>query len=427
MSSTRSFQAGEDTSTLPQVHPWKNPLFRPFWSLRHRKYAIYWTALTAQAWVMNIQMFVRSWYAYDLKDQAWLIGVVAVAQGIPVIFLSLFGGTLADRLNNRTVLIAGFTVATFSTLATAIVIAIGAIQWWHLIPSALGTGVGMSLASGARFSIISELVDRTELLNAVSLSNLAQNLARVAAPALAGVMLATTFGITGVYFLMAGLSVSSVIIVMFLPSGPGRTQRKKQSMIHDMTEGLAYVKHHEVILWLVLMYMVTASFGMPFVFLLPVLAKAAWTSTPTQIGLLFSLLGVGSLIGSLGTASLGEFQKKGLLLLVVSTGFGAGIIALSLSPVYLIALLVMVPLGMFQASRLSLNAALVQLQAPDQIRGRIMGVYDFGNGVFPIGVLLISVLSDVLNPQYALTISGAVVVLFCCSVLISRPSLRTLR
>ena len=427
MSSTRSSQAGEDTSTLPQVHPWKNPLFRPFWSLRHRQYAIYWVALTAQAWVMNIQMFVRSWYAYDLKDQAWLIGVVAVAQGIPVIFLSLFGGTLADRLNNRTVLIAGFTVATLSTLATAIVIAIGAIQWWHLIPSALGTGVGMSLASGARLSIISELVDRTELLNAVSLSNLAQNLARVAAPALAGIMLATTFGITGVYFLMAGLSVLSVIIVMFLPSSAVRTQRKKQSVIHDMTEGLVYVKQHEVILWLVLMYMVTASFGMPFVFLLPVLAKAAWFSTPTQIGLLFSLLGVGALVGSLGTASLGEFQKKGLLLLVVSTGFGAGIIALALSPVYLIALLVMLPLGMFQSSRLSLNAALVQLQAPDHIRGRVMGAYDFGNGVFPIGVLLISVLSDVLNPQYALAISGAVVVLFCCSVLISRPSLRTLR
>ena len=346
--------------------------------------------------------------------------------GLPVILLSLFGGTLADRLNNRNVLFAGFLISAISTLGIAIVISAGLIQWWHLLLSALGSGVGMSLASGARMSIVSDLIPRDHLLNAISLSNLANNFARIAAPAIAGLILASALGIEGVYFLMTALSFVAVVIIRLVPVTVTHQKDRSRSVFSDMAEGLNVVRNDPTIRWLCLLYMVTASFGMPFLFLLPVLGEEAWASGPTQIGILFSMLGGGAVIGSLGTASLGSFRRRGLLLLIVSSGFGIGIIVLASSPIYWMAFAIMLPLGTFQASRLSLNATLVQLQAPEESRSRVMGIYSFGNGVFPFGILAISALADVIGPQYALATSGTVVLLFSLYVLLSNPRLRHL-
>ena len=426
MTSKQGPQVEGQPLTAVGTTPWTERLARPFWSLRDRNFATYWTALSAHSWSQNMQMFIRSWYAFDLTDQAVVIGGVAVAQGLPIIVLSLFGGALADRLNNRTVMFAGFLISAVSTLVIAIVISAGLIQWWHLLISAGGSGMGMSLAAGARMSIVSELVPREHLLNAISLSNLANNFGRIAAPAIAGLILATALGIEGVYYLMTVMSFVAVAIVLLLPVPASRPKSRSQSVFRDMADGLNLVRKDSVILWRALLYMVTASFGMPFVFLLPVLGKEAWGSDPTAIGILFSMLGLGAVIGSLGTASIGDFRRKGLLLLVVSGGFGVGIVALSLSPVYWAAIIIMVPLGVFQASRLSLNATLVQLKAPEESRGRVMGIYDLGNGVFPFGVLAVSALADLIPSQYALAASGSLVLLFSAYVLLSKPWLRNL-
>ncbi len=426
MSTTESPQTEEQPSGPILTGIWKNPALRPFWSLRHRNYAIFWAALSFELWVMNMLMFVRSWYAFELEGRASLIGAVAVAQGIPVLLFSLFGGALADRLNNRNVLIAGFAVNTVSTLGIAVAITIGAIEWWHLLISAMGAGIGQALAMGARFSMIAELVEREAILNANSLANLANNSSRIAAPAVAGFLLAWGFEIEGVFYLMSVLSGVSVLILFMLPSREYRQPAQRQTVLKDMVEGLRYVKEHEIILWLILVYTVTATFGMPYLFLLPVLAKNSWSAEPSQIGLLFSMVGVGALIGSLGTASLGGFNRKGLLLLIVSFGFGAGIIGLALSPIYLIALFVAVPVGVCQSARLSLNPTLVQLQTPAEIRGRVMGVYEIGSGVFSIGVLGVSALADEIPSDYALALSGGAVMAFCIYVFLTRPSIRRL-
>ena len=428
MSSTSSSNTPEhpiDTQSFPQG----NPLLRPFWSLRHGNYAIYWFAMAGQFWAMNMQMFVRSWYAYDLEGRASLIGAVAVAQGLPVLFFSLFGGALADRLNKRNVIIVGFTVATLSTLGVAVLITTGDIKWWHLIISAMGSGLGMALAMGARQSIILELVAREELLNAVALFNLGNNVARIAAPAVAGLLLGMALGIQGVYYVMTVLSVTSVVVLFVLPSGSFQpaVRDERQSMVRNIGEGLHYIKDHRVIIWLILVFTLSATFGMPYLHLMPVLAKEAWGVEASKVGLLFSMAGVGAVIGSLGMATLGNFRGKGVLLLAITAAFGAGIVALALSPIYLVALFVLVPLGIFQSARISLNSALAQLQAHAKIRGRVMGVYHMETGVHPFGILGISLLADKIGPEYALAISGCIVVLVCGYIYLASPEMRSLR
>ncbi len=406
---------------------WNHPLARPFVSIRHHNYFVYWLAMTGAMWAMNMQMFVRPWFAFQLEGQAWLIGTTALAQGVPTLFLSLYGGALADRFNNKVMLIFGYTVSTLATLAIAVLLHTDIIVWWHLVLSAGVAGIGLAMAMGARLAIISELVPPSEVLNGVSLSNIANNVARIASPAIAGFLLSGALGAGGVFYLMSVLSALSVALLFFLPGGPRKVRKAGQSVLKDMGDGYRFVRAHEVIIWLVLMYMVTATLGMPYLFLLPVLADTAWSATPSQIGLIFSMVGIGSLVGSLGTASMGSTGRKGLMLVIVCIGFGLGIVALALSPLYWIALVVAVPLGVCQSARLSLNPALVQLQAPEYIRSRVMGIYEFSNGIFPIGVLVMSISMDYVDPRLVMATAGTVMALFSLYVLYGRPAVRQLR
>ena len=363
-----------------------------------------------------MQMFVRSWYVYELTEKATLVGVVAMAQGLPVLAFSLFGGALADRVNKRNVLIGAYLLSGMASLGIAVVVSFGAIQWWHLVLSSAAGGVGIALIGGARQSVIAELVSREEMLNAVSLTNTAQNISRLAAPAIAGFVVASAVGIGGVFYLMTGLYFTAAVILSSIPRRAFRSGIRRQSVLKDMGEGLRYVRNNEVILWLTALFMVTAIFGMPYVYLLPVLAKEAWSAEPQQIGLLFSAVGAGALVGSLGMASLGNFQRKGLLLIIMAVGFGAGIVGLTFSPFYLIGLIVLFPLGAFQSARVGLNASLVQLNSPEEVRGRVMGIYHMEIGVHPLGVLAVGALADLVGPQVALAAGGGLMVLFLAYV-----------
>ena len=375
---------------------------------------------------MNMQMFVRPWFAFQLEGQAWLIGTTALAQGVPTLFLSLYGGALADRFNNKVMLIFGYTISTLATLVIAVLIQTDIIVWWHLVLSAGVGGIGLAMAMGARLAIVSELVPPSEVLNGVSLSNIANNVARIASPAIAGYLLSTALGPSGVFYIMSCLSGSSVALFFLLPSGRRRSRNSTQSVLKDMEDGFRFVRGHETVPWLILMYMVTATLGMPYLFLLPVLGEVAWEATPTQIGLIFSMVGIGSLIGSFSTATMGSTGRMGLVLILVCIGFGLGIVALAYSPLYWIALVVAVPLGTCQSARLSLNPALVQLQSPDHIRSRVMGIYEFSNGIFPIGVLLMAVTMDYVDPRMVMAAAGTLMALFSFYVLLVKPTVRQL-
>ncbi len=375
---------------------------------------------------MNMQMFVRPWFGYELVGEARIIGATALAQGVPTLFLSLYGGALADRFNNKVMLIFGYTISTLATLAIAVLIQTDIIVWWHLVLSAGVGGIGLAMAMGARLAIVSELVPPSEVLNGVSLSNIANNVARIASPAIAGYLLSEALGPSGVFYIMSGLSGVSVALFFFLPSGRRRSRNATQSVIRDMADGFQFVRRHETVPWLILMYMVTATLGMPYLFLLPVLGEVAWEATPAQIGLIFSMVGIGSLIGSFSTATMGSTGRMGLILILVCIGFGVGIVALAYSPLYWIALVVAVPLGTCQSARLSLNPALVQLQAPDYIRARVMGIYEFSNGIFPIGVLLMAVTMDYMDPRTVMAAAGTLMALYSFYVLIAKPNVRRL-
>ena len=397
-----------------------------FRSFRHRNYTIFWIALLAQSWAMNMQIFARAWFTYDLTDKASLIGVVALAEGLPILAFSLYGGALADRLNKRNVLIGGYCLSAMATVAIAAVISTGSIEWWHLVFSAFALGASMALTSGARQSIIPELVDRDEVLNAISLGSTAGNATRIAAPAIAGLMIVLV-GVEGVYYMMSALHVASVFIMLSLPSGSVRSGSRRQPVLRDIADGLRYVRDNRIVLWLLVVFMATATLGMPYLYLMPVIAQEAWGQEPDGIGFLYAGAGVGALFGSLALASLGNFKRRGLLLLLLGIAYGTGTIAMAVSPNYLMAIFVVAAIGVVQSARMSLNSALIQIQSAEEVRGRVMGVYIMIVGLFPLGILAVGGLVDVLGPRGAFTLSGGLVAAFSIYFILANPSLRRLQ
>lgn len=373
---------------------------------------------------MQMNQMARLWFVYELTKSPLLLGITAAGDAIPMLTLSLFGGALADRLPKRNIILVGQICLAIMALAIAVDVKLGAIAWWHLALAAAFQGAVMSFIMPSRQALISELVDRPQLLNAVSLSTAEMNLNRILAPALAGFLIAG-IGIVAVFLVMAGMYATSFLVMLLLPATrPVRSERR--TVLRDMGDTFGYIRHRPVLFQLLMAALVASLFGMPLQRLLPVFSEDVLKVGPSGLGLLLSLMGLGALIGSVLTASLGDYQKKGLLFLILTLVFGAFIVAFSFSPIYLLSLALMLPVGVGSSGRSTVNVTLLQAYVDDSFRGRVMSLYMMEHGLQPLGLLPIAAAAEVIGAPIAVGISGAIVALYSLWALVFQPSLRKL-
>ncbi len=397
---------------------------QPLASLGVRDFRIYWVSMMGQWCAMNMQMLARGWFMYELTDSALLLGLVGTTMSFPMLLFSLFGGTLADRMDKRTLLVVGQGAAALGSLAIGLDITLGTIVWWHLILASLFQGTVMAISLPSRQAVIPQLVPKKDMLNAVSLSAAGQNLARLMAPALAG-FLVLWIQVEGVYYVMTALYLMSALTMLLLPhieslNNTGNSVRK------DMAEGLRYLKENSVVMVLLLVAFVATMFGMPLQFLLPVFTEDVLQVGPEALGVLLSMAGLGAVAGSVFTAALGDFRRKGALLLGVVLVFGLGIVAFTMANSYLMALLLIVPVGLGQSGQWAVNSALVLSYSDPRIRGRVMSFQMMTFGLFPLGILPMGAAVEVLGPRWALGAGGAVVVLFALYLILFNKKIRRL-
>ncbi len=177
---------------------------RTFESLKNPHYRLYWAAMMGQMGSMNMQMMARAWFIYDLTRSPAMLGVMALANSLPMLFLSLFGGVMADRVQKKNVLLVGQAASAVVALGIAVSISLGSIGAGHLIVAGVLQGIIMGLMMPSRQAIIPEIVGERDLMNAVSLNAAGMNINRLLAPAAAGFLIAT-IGIEGVFYIMTGL------------------------------------------------------------------------------------------------------------------------------------------------------------------------------------------------------------------------------
>ncbi len=394
---------------------------------KHPNYRLYWFGAFASNIGTWTQMVAQGWLVYELTGSPFYLGIVGFATAIPNLFLSLVGGVLADRFERRRLMIVTQSLAMSLAFLLAFLTITETITVWHIVAIAFAAGIVNAIHTPIRQTIVSDLVPREDLLNAVALNSAQFQSSRTIGPAVAGVLIAAV-GPGWCFFLngMSFLAVIGALVAMKLPTSSGKS--RKTSMGKNLVEGLRYVRREPVLLSLIGLATVPSFFGMPYTQLMPAFASSVLGVGPEGLGLLMSSAGLGALLGALAVASLGKSAPRGLLLLGSISAFGLCLAVFAASRLFPLSVAMLLGVGMSAMAYNALNQTFLQTLSEDAMRGRVMSLLTVATfGLQPLGVLAAGGAASLLGPQAAVLGGGAVCALFAGWMLLTRPALRTLR
>ena len=375
---------------------------------------------------MNMQMMMRSLLVYRITGSVEAIGIMAISGAVPHIISALYGGVIADRMEKKHILL--FSMAAFAVLSFGIAIALttgwlNAETWWILIITSVTQSTLMGLLIPARHSIISDLVGRERLMNAVSLNSLGQNGWRLTAPAAAG-FLVEGFGFDVGYFVIGGLYLWAIVFIAFLPLS-GTPAATGQSVLTEVTEGFKYLRRAPDVMWVLIFNLIVVVLSMPYQLLLPVFVDDILMVGASGMGILLSVSGAGAIVGSLILASLPD-KKRGITFLISSMFLGLVLIVFSFSKSWALSLGIMVLIGMGQSARMTLGNTLAQYYSSDTFRGRVMGIFDMQMSFPGIAVFVAGMLTGFIGVEWAVGGLAMLLVAISLIIMIVSPRLRRL-
>ncbi|RJQ56121.1 MAG: MFS transporter [Actinobacteria bacterium] len=393
-----------------------------FRSLGYRDFRYFWIgALLSNVGTWMQMIALGALVVFVLKGSAITVGIVQFASTIPVLFLSMFAGVLADRVNRRSLLIVTQVLLLVQAVALGWLTQVRAITVPSLIAIVLAGGVMTALMFPAWQAMLPDLVPRKDLLNAIALNSAQFQSARFIGPAIAGLVLAG-IGYAAVFYLN-GFSYLTVIVALAVirPKQEARPHTD-ESPFRALTGGLRYARENTCVLVYLATVAVSTVFGFFYIYLMPIVAKG-YGIGPQGLGYLMAASGLGAVGGALFVARLPHETRKDIL---VKTGLvivGVLLLAFAYSPSPWLSMALLVAIGgAFMAVSSGANTA-IQSMVPHHIRGRIMALFVLCfMGMMPFSSLLAGALGEKVGVGAAIAI-GAAVILAHGSLLFARPSL----
>ena len=402
-------------------------LSRTFAALRHRNYRLFFFGQLVSligTWMQNV---AQAWLVYELTNSPFKLGVVSFCAGVPVLLFSLWAGVVADRVPKRRLLVVTQTVMMTLAFILAADMFLGTIQWWHIAIMAFLLGTANAFDGPTRQAFVVEMVGRNELMNAIALNSAMFNTARIVGPALAGIILAAVgaawcFVLNGVSF----LAVIAGLVLMDVKPYVGAIPT--ESPLKQMREGVSYIWHHPTVRPLITLVAVSNMFALGYMALLPAFAQDVLHAGKVGYGFMSTAIGVGALAGALVIASLGDYQRKGLILTAGNLLFPVMVIALSLSKSFHLTMGCLVVAGFgFMAQNATANT-LVQTTVPDTLRGRVMSIYMMVFvGFFPIGSLIAGAMAERFGVPVGAAFGGIIALAYGIYLAWRAPEIRALR
>jgi MFS family permease len=381
-----------------------------------------WLGLLALMGGVQMQMISTGYLAYEITSSPFLLGVVNAGFALPLLVLSLFGGAIADRIERKYIIQGGQAVAAVLALSLGVAVSFDTVSWHSLFLASFVLGGLFALMMPARQAIIPQLVGPERLTNAMALNAAGMSVMTLAAPAMAGWIYAF-LGPQFVYYIVAALGLAAMLITSLLPrTGAGLTG-SAAPMMKDIAAGLWYIRQSKLVLVLLLMGLATTLLALPFRFMMPVFVVDVYRMGPEAMGLLVSLIGAGSLAGSLFIASLGKW-RRGLLMLLGTVLSAIGLLLVAAIPIYLVAAGVMLIMGFGDAVRQTLNQSLIMEEVEAPYRGRVMSVFMMNFGLMPLGVLPAGVIAEYLGAQTAIGILAVLLMAITTTIYLTQKSLR---
>ncbi|HEV2122475.1 MAG TPA: MFS transporter, partial [Chloroflexota bacterium] len=393
---------------------------------RHPNFRLYWTGALLSNVGTWMQTLAQNWLVYELTGSALLLGTVAFLQGLPSLFLSLVGGVLADRIERRRLMLTTQVAQMLLAFLLAGLTLAGVVRVEHIMVIAFLSGLVNAVNTPVRQGIISDLVPRSDLQNAIAVSSAQFQTSQLLGPAIAGVVVATIGA--GWAFLLNGLSFVAVIVSLVLLRLPPWKPPTKVPLWQSAKEGIGYVFRHETMATLVLIAAVPAMFGRPAQqSLMPVFAESVLHVGATGLGALMSASGAGALSGALLVASLGNARRRGLLQLGAGIAYGLALLLFAMSRRFELSLALLFAGSACSMVFSSINQTFLQTLAPDAMRGRVLSVLTLTTfGMMPLGGMLAGAAAERWGASTTVGIGGAICALVALSVLLTRPRQRNL-
>jgi len=399
----------------------------PFRTLRHRNFRLFWFGQTVSLIGTWMQTMGQGWLALELSNSALLVGLVAAASSLPILLFSFHAGVVVDRVDKlRTV-----------RVCQALLAAQAGLLWWFtasghitiswLIALAATNGLISSLEIPSRQSLVIDLVGRDELPGAIALNSSGFNLARVVGPGIGAVIIAR--GGVSACFGVNALSYTAVLVGLFMMRLPRvALPGTMMTPMEGIREGLLFMRNTPSIAALMSIVTVFSVLGIPYLTMMPVVARDTLHLGAGGYGLLLACVGTGGLLGALGLAAVGDRFSRGRLLLVASMTYAALLIIFSLVRSPLLACLLLLCIGFAMIVNNALCNALLQHLVPDHLRGRMMATYSFVVvGVSQVlGSLVAGAIAHAFGVSFAIGGAAAIMLGYAYYAFYRRPELRAL-
>jgi MFS family permease len=429
----------------PEKPPSPKPKVQTFRALRYRDFRLLWISLIVSSVGTWMQIVSQSLLVLLITHySAVALGIVALAQASSFFLFALVGGSIADRVDKRRFLLVTQSLSMLLAFMLGILTITGVIQVWMIVILAFCSGTVLSFDQPTRSSLIPVLVPRQDLMNAISLQSVVFNGSAVLGPALAGIAIGLLayaghfVGLTGKLtgyagnFFLNGISYIGVIVVLYLIHVPKeaaeQSMEKRGPMLDSIRAALGAVRRDEALPWVLSGYAALLFFGPSATLILPIFATQVLHLNPFELGLLFSASGLGTLVGALTIASLGDFKYKGVLLLTSFLIWTGALLLFALSRELWLSLLALLLFGISQNGVGATVITLAQLRVPPQMRGRVMSLNTLLiMGIRPLGDFPASGLIALIGGPFTVIISALIVGSYSLYLLLARPVIRTLR
>jgi MFS family permease len=366
-----------------------------------------------------MQIVAQAWLIWKLSHSAFLLGLDQFLGSIPIFLFSLVGGVIADRMERRRVLIGSQCVQMSCAIVLTVLVAFHVVRVWHLLLSSFISGLAQAFGGPAYAALIPTLVKNEDVPNAIALQSMQFNTAVVLGPALAGPALAKLgdawcFALNALSF-VAPVIALSMLTVRFLP------EKTTETILDSMKQGIRFIRKQGAMEALMVLAFCMTALVIPMRTLFPLFATDIFHRGAGTYAMFLSLSGMGSIVGALIVAWMGDVHNKGRIALIMLIALGAGISGFGLSRSLALSAVILFLNGVSMIGVFSMVNSLVQLIVTNQMRGRVMSVYNFAfRGGMPMGNLVTGWLAPMFTAPVVLAGNGLLLIAVAVYFLIAQ-------
>lgn len=382
-------------------------------ALRYPMYRRFWLGSIAAVGGFNLIVLAQGVLVFDLTGSPLDLGLTGAATAVPTILVTLFGGVLADRLDKRRLLMTTQAVLAVLLATLATLDATGVIKVWHVYVIAALTGLVTGLDWPVRQAIFTRLIELRVLGSAVALNSILWQGSRMVVPTLGGILIAW-FG-TAIVFYLGSIAFVIMLLVLISLRVSSTVSLRPRNPLRDLMEGIDYIRRTRLFFVLIPLTFANYFFGMTYIQLMPAYVDL-FDGGPREIGYLFTIVGIGAVIGTVLTGRLQGGRRLGWMIMGAPLAFAGFVTLFAISPNYPVAAITLFAAGIFSSVFLISSMTVLQIKVPEELRGRVMGIHGITFSMIPLGGFFGGVLADIWGVRIAIAAGAAVLIVIIGAV-----------